>query len=239
MNKVLIAIKSCWQNKERRDACRRTWINDLGEWADYKFFVGRHKPLKYYGDVCESLYGESDVHSFNVDDGFKNIAPKIKCIMGWALDHKYETVVVVDDDTYLRPERLENFVQDSLSADYIGFERQGSQHYMQGACYIVSEHAMWGLSKGRKLVEGIADDVAVGVELDWVHEYTWQHSNRFWPGAEPRRITVSNDLISTHKCAIAHNRHNTSMDEIHQAWLDSVQRHSIVNTGLAAAEECL
>jgi hypothetical protein len=193
-------------------------------WADYKFIVGRHKPLRYFADVCENYTGEQDLLAFDVDDSFKNIAPKIQRLMEWADLQGYARVVVVDDDTYIRPERLREFLATVTNYDYVGFERTGNQHYMQGSCYIVSKFAMIALAGSPDLVEGVADDVRVGEILS---PCIWKHSDRFWPGAEPRRIHMSNDLISTHKCAIAHNRHNTSMDEIHETWKESCRRHSM------------
>jgi Galactosyltransferase len=235
--KTLVAIKSCWPFKERRDACRQTWLPDLN-WADYKFFVGKHAPRKPpklfmpWGDPCESLYGEQDVLAFPVDDGFRNIAPKIMLLMRYALQNKYSQIVVVDDDVYLRPERLKEFVEKvQMQYDYVGWERTGDQHYMQGSCYYVSCLAAAALAVSARLVDGIPDDVAVGKALEG--HYCWLHPDQFWPGAVPAPILASNNLISTHKCSSGHGPKSNLMHTIHDAWLKSkVQRveHAVAST---------
>lgn len=224
--RTLVAIKSCWSHKDRRDACRQTWLQDsvLLSWADYWFITGEHKPLRYFADTCEILNGENDIKSFHVKDDFKNIAPKILCIVRFALARGYDFAVIADDDTYIVPERLREAVEfaHAYGDDYIGFRREdsgswGSSCYMQGSCFILSRRAMEILSEDadRRLVDGIPDDVAVGQALDGHVNY--KHSAFFWPGPSPASITSDNYLISTHKCGSAYQ----SMGSVHKRWQDS------------------
>ena len=55
-----------------------------------------------------SIYGEraSDEVCLDVDDDYKELKDKVNAIHRWALQRGYEYLWKVDDDVYLRPERL-------------------------------------------------------------------------------------------------------------------------------------
>ena len=205
MDKVLIAVKSCWRYRDRRDACRKTWVPVARRWATVRFYVGMHAPQAPFAAPCSSLYGEQDVFSFPLHDDFKNIAPKIRRIMLDAVLDGFNKVVVVDDDTYIVSERLQKEIESTEGSEYIGLLRTGpngygDKPYMQGSCYIINSKAIALLASDKQfLVDGIPDDVAVGlVLLDKVISVNLPR--RFWVGPIAKFIGRDDDFVSTHKC---------------------------------------
>jgi Galactosyltransferase len=73
----------------RWPAIRETWAAD----ADYKIFVGG-------GETA------GDVVSLPCGDSYYETAFKVQAMCRWALEHGHKSLFKVDDDTYVRPERL-------------------------------------------------------------------------------------------------------------------------------------
>lgn len=210
---MLLAIKSCWQHHDRRVALRETWLNGgIGsQGIDVKFFTGWHARTKSIGEDfggdtrIAGLYGETDVVCYAIDDGFKNIAPKVNKIMRYARTHGYTHVVVLDDDTYVVPERLLPVIETTKGNEYVGYQRAGDSvwgfvPYMCGCAYIVGETAIGLLAHDAHgtLTGGIPDDVAVGRVLHRAVEY--RHDERFDPGPIPLVPSDADELITVHKC---------------------------------------
>lgn len=126
-SRVLVAIISCHQHKQRRDWQRQTWLPDLK--FDYKFFLGKPERM--------APHSEEDVVVFNdVKDDYNSLPEKSYAMIKWAYENKYTHIFKIDDDVYCRPERLE-IPQD----DYVG-HAYGHKHYCSGAAYWLSSKAI-------------------------------------------------------------------------------------------------
>jgi hypothetical protein len=155
---------------------------------------------------------ESDVIQFDMDDSFKNIAPKVRAVAAYALAQNFDTLIVADDDVYLRPERLRRLMQ-SQHADVLAYLRP---EYPQGSLTIYNRRAMDVLATTEELHDKIPDDVAVGKALAGM---AWTHTELFDPGPVPKLILPTNDLISVHKCLPVSNHWLPhSIFSIHAMW---------------------
>lgn len=96
--KLMLIICSCMQHKALRQACRETWLSNLPPEVDYRFFVGSDEALPDEPDV---------VNLPGVSDTYIGLPEKMMAAIEWA--HKnlqWEYLGKVDDDTYLRVDRL-------------------------------------------------------------------------------------------------------------------------------------
>lgn len=211
--KILVGIKSCWKHKERRQACRDTWVPDC-PWP-YRFYVGAHKPLKPFGSLTSNLTGEPDIQCEAIPDDFKNIGPKIQRMCQWAVEEKATYLVIADDDTYWRPERALKLIKRThqLHADVSAFMRCDPT-YPQGSFYILSPCAYAVLAAHPQLDAPGPDDVLVGRILEAAKTIVWHHCveihvGPLWPMLQPR---PDNEIVSTHKCLPSDMRH------AHELW---------------------
>src|ERR1700728_3835682 len=132
--RTLIAVTSCHAFRERADAVRETWGREV-EGADILYFLGRGKVLRPDEIILEC------------DDGYHHLSAKTQLIRRWALEHGYDYLWKVDDDCYLRPERL---LADFRNLDYVG-RRGGCSGtspgpYFSGFIYGLSRKALELLS---------------------------------------------------------------------------------------------
>lgn len=93
--KILIAVATCHRYRDRADACRETWAKDVQD-ADVKLFLGS-KP---------GYIPLTDEVALDVPDDHKNFTQKVNALWRWTLARGYDYLWKVDDDTYVRPERL-------------------------------------------------------------------------------------------------------------------------------------
>ncbi len=126
---TLIAVAGCWHRAERMQAQRETWARN-GE----VFFVGRPPD-------GESRLTERTV-VLDVDDGYAGLPEKVRAICRWGLENNFDALCKLDDDVYMRPERLDGVLGD---ADYVGRFRAGYDgfpDYASGFTYMLSRKAM-------------------------------------------------------------------------------------------------
>lgn len=203
---TLFLIKSAWKFAGRRDACRNTWC----AWSktlpiDYIFVVGRHEPVRLFGNPLEQLFGETDVLPLNLNDSFGHMTQKVLWGMRYAQQRGYEKVVVTDDDTYVCVPKMLHRLADGRPCDYVGYRRDGagcfgSHPYMQGSAYIVGLNGITSLALAAEtLTEKTPDDVAVGKILSRQQDINFIHEPRFWPGPQCAPVTDNRNLITTHK----------------------------------------
>jgi galactosyltransferase len=135
--RVLIAVAGCHKYRFKANNQRATWVKDAVG-ADVRFFVGH--PIDDRTPLADEVW-------LDCPDDYQSRKLKVLAIVRWALAHGYEYLWLVDDDVYLRPERLlalEPF-------DYCGF--QGLVKYqldgrdftflsVLGACRGLSKRAM-------------------------------------------------------------------------------------------------
>ncbi len=198
---IKIAIKSSHRYADRRQAQRDTWLQELDE--DFFFVVGDPEP-----SAPDMLYARG------CSDAFADIAPKVLAACEYALSENVTNLCILDDDTYLRPERLLNSGFEKFDA--IGFVRtQLGWPYLQGSCFCLSSLAMQAVIKHADLmVNGVPDDVALGHCL-YAEGISFTHEHRFVVGdPTPSRVPhANNDVISCHKCL------PPSMRRVHHEWL--------------------
>ena len=200
--RALTVIKSCQRYIARRQAVRETWL-PLLDWTEHLFVIGGP------GNVRE----DDVLHLPNHADDFPNIAPKVAMACRWAVGRGYDYVFVCDDDTYVRPLRLESAVP--VGSDYVGYLRDGAGFgtpYIQGSAYWLSRRAAEIVAYSTYMVNGVIDDGAVGQAL--LGQVHFVHDDRYEPGPiwnqrYPRR---DNDLVTTHKCLPG------DMRAVHQLW---------------------
>lgn len=98
--KLALLVCSCAQPqyKALRQACRDTWLSMLPQGVEYRFFVGADAPLPDEPDVI-CLPG--------VADTWDGLPAKIVAAVDWMYNNmSFEFLGKVDDDTYLRVDRL-------------------------------------------------------------------------------------------------------------------------------------
>lgn len=159
----LLAVKSCHAFRDRANAIRQTWGAEL-QGADLRFFLGEGEPL--VGDeVC-----------LPVGDGYKDLPAKSKAICKWAVENGYDFACLLDDDTYLRPERLLGAGFEEF--DYVGRVRGASGDITITPAPYCSGFAYWLSAKAMKVV---ADSPLYGDEAEDRHV-----SNVLWKaGIQP------------------------------------------------------
>lgn len=126
MRKVLIAVVTCRAYRNRAEAQRRTWAKDMPEGLDLQFFVGQgsDEPL-------------ADEVALPVDDGYHGLPDKVQAVCRWALQRGYTHLLKVDDDAYVRPERVLANIPD---ADYGGRVRGPSGNHTRTHPF---QHKFW------------------------------------------------------------------------------------------------
>jgi hypothetical protein len=209
---LLVAIKSCQKYGARRQSQLDTWLPQL-DWAEYRFLIGGpHVPGK---EVPDSLMCDCD-------DSFQNIAPKIVAACGYGLQSNVEAMLVCDDDTYARPDRLlKTYLADIRGKlDCVGFLRTSGVDYNngipypQGSAYWLSKRAMEYVVCSREMKPGVIDDGAVGRALDG--KVLLSHDRRYEVGPYVTFETAphpKNETITAHKAL------PDVMYQLHRPWV--------------------
>lgn len=218
---IYVAIKSCWKNKERRDACRQTWLVDIdgSDW-DYHFWLGQHEWRRPdtnfpYASRMSNIWGEPDIKILPVADDFKHISPKVQAAAQYAYARPgFTHMVVCDDDTYLRPERVDLLAAgaDEVGADIVAYCREDPR-YPQGSFYIVNRKAMLALASDKQMQNSGPDDVNAGDVLTRA-KLLYGHTAKINPGPNWNndQPLTTNTTVSTHKCD------PLAMVTAHQMW---------------------
>lgn len=183
--KILVAVKTChrldyfvddctqdyvelkgWRHpiqQERVDAQRETWLSALPEGVDYKFFYGsilrNKKQNQRTPDKYELRQPEADEVFLPCGDNYTSNTAKVKAIFKWALDAGYDYVCLVDDDTFVFPEKL--FATDFAKYSYSGAP---TETFHPGSCVFVDRKAMEIFIAARPA--SYADDLALGFAME-------------------------------------------------------------------------
>jgi hypothetical protein len=129
--KILFAIVSCRPHAAYRQAVRDTWLPEVGDKADAFFFVGR--------DVDAP---ETDVVHLECDDDYEHLPAKVQSIARWALEHNYDFMVKIDNDTVLL---VDEFLKGGFDLhDFTGWLNTWNRVCPSpwGFCYTLSRKAM-------------------------------------------------------------------------------------------------
>ena len=128
--KTLYAVMTAHHLADRAQSIRETWAPEVKD-ADVRFFLGRSDRTPKEDEVF-----------LDVADGYHYLSAKVQLVRRWALSHGYTKLVKIDDDCYLRPERMPFMAE----GDYVGRLRGPSGNYIapycSGFCYSLSGKAM-------------------------------------------------------------------------------------------------
>lgn len=231
--KLLIAVLACHHRAGHLSACRETWVPDAKGLCDVKFFFGR-------GSHADP---KDDEVILDCDDAYRGLACKVQEVARWALAHDYDFVMKVDDDTYVRPERVMS--SGFEYHDYVGRLLGPTDHYHQtryargGTGYFMSRAVMKVLADAPKPNPDIPRDYA---EDSWVGRITLEAGFpcinddrlRCAEGSGPNRTPRPNGFQGWKKdCPRQHNDFITvceflgeEMRQVHKEWVASMDKHS-------------
>jgi hypothetical protein len=185
--KILVAVKTChrldywiddstidWLDQrglrhtnqpERVAAIRDTWVLGLKD-IPYKFFYGsklRSNPERRVNPSLNVLRDPlADEVFLPCSDQYTANSQKVKEICKWALAHAYDYLCLVDDDTFIYPNRL--FATDFTDHDYSG---GGQGSFAPGSCILLSARAMGILISAQ--ITSFADDLWIGDAMTTNH----------------------------------------------------------------------
>lgn len=231
--KLIIGILACHHRAHHLSACRETWLKDSK--VDYKFFFGRgqhENPLP-------------DEVTLDCDDAYSGLACKVQSSVRWALENGYDAFFKVDDDTYVRPERVltAGFERNDFTGVLLGATDRYHEHaYARGGTgYYLSKRAMQALATAPIPNPDIPSEYA---EDSWVGKtllkagIECENDNRLrcaamsGPNRTPRpngftgwRLdcpTASNDFITV--CEFL----GDEMRQVHKEWLASQDAKGVI-----------
>ena len=203
--KVLIAITCCHHRYAKADLLRELWTRNV-EGADVRFFYGRGGYLKPLDD---EVY-------LDCRDDYDGLTNKSKAIYSWALEHGYDYVFDVDDDTYVRPALL--LASGFEKYDYIG------RLSTLGVIYASGGPGIW-LSKKALEILAVApendtvDDRWIGNTLAQ-HGIRLQHDLRYcvsrnWLKYEKTFISVCSEQYAEVDLRLVHDATRTRIVRLH------------------------
>lgn len=140
--KILIAVTTCHVFRDRADACRRTWVKDVANQTP-EFREQVQVDVKFFTGFATKEYERRDDEIvLDCPDGYHYLTKKTQLLRAWAFENGYDYLWKVDDDVYVRPERLIPL----SGPDYIGRLRGPSGHfpspYCSGFCYGLSRKSL-------------------------------------------------------------------------------------------------
>lgn len=145
--KLLLTICSNMKNKAMRQACRETWLSLLPPDVEYRFFVASYEALPDEPDV---------VHLPGVSDTYIALPEKMMAAIEWAHRNlQWDFLGKVDDDTYLRADRLLPLLTPDVHL--LGRSREGSR-CPGGAGYFMSRAAARELLEHKEEVPPEGDE---------------------------------------------------------------------------------
>lgn len=125
--KLLIAILSCNSRRKWQQAQRDTWLKDLPEGVDYKFFLGKPCPIDLHADEV----------FVDVPDNIELLPIKTQAAMRWSVNSGYPHTYKCDLDTFVVPKNLlacgfetQDYVGGMLTAPGINWASGGSGYIL-------------------------------------------------------------------------------------------------------------
>lgn len=201
-SKTLIAILSCHALRGYEQSLRDTWIKDVPEGIDHRFFLG-------FSSTDGDPRRKDDEVALEVGDALQDLTHKMVAVCAWALAQGYDYLFKCDLDTLVRPIGL--LQSDFKSWDWVG--GQNSFFASGGAGYTLSRRAMRAVIE-HEIESGPAEDVntahallSQGIEL--------HHDPRFLfaPGA-----VLSSDTITYHLSSVKGWSAKATPEEMYQAY---------------------
>lgn len=140
--KILIAVVTCYGREDWANLQRETWVPLMP--VDVEFFVGKGGPSQ-------------GTTQLDCDDSYQGLPEKVKAIIEWALERKYDYMLKCDDDVVLKPDILRS---DFTQYDFTGHECAPKNQTPWGFNYWLSKKAMEIMSK-ETLPQGNNDEAWV------------------------------------------------------------------------------
>lgn len=184
--RILIAIFTCPAYSARRAAIRGTWMLLVKD-ADVCFVSGVPIP-------------EPDVICLNVPDSYAELPQKTLATVRYAVDHDYDVLIKVDDDTFLLP--LPHYLAEFAKHDclcHVRPSKNGNPCYPQGGCYSLNRRAMNAVLAHPELFTVGPEDAAVGKALSR-EGVPLTHTERIKTTVVFGRPTRVNGIIAAHCC---------------------------------------
>ena len=133
----------------RRIGSRRTWLTELPEGVDYKFFYGTEQKTgkRAGGAIIAPAYERipdlpephPDEVYLPVGDSYEHTPHKTQAMCKYAYTHNYDYLIRVDDDTFMFPRRVFAAMGNWAAHDYSGSLNGG---FISGFFLILSRRAM-------------------------------------------------------------------------------------------------
>ena len=176
--KILVAVESCVKNRHLHSVMGYTWLADLPQEIDVRFFMGDANST-YYQEVI-----------LPVEDSYLGLSMKTREICRWAARANYDYLFKVDTDTLVSVKNL--LISNFAPHDYVGGENADNlppnvgsgriEFASGGAGYWLSKKAIDIVSGGRHEVCG--EDVYVALMLREHGIFpVWNQGYRWKPGA--------------------------------------------------------
>ena len=198
-SKTLIAILSCHALRGYEQSLRDTWIKEIPEGVDHRFFLG----------LPNLDYMFSDEVFLSVGDTLQDLTHKVVAVCAWASAQGYDYLLKCDLDTLVRPIGL-------LQSDFKSWDWMGGQNSFfasGGAGYTLSRRAMRAVVE-HPVEPGPAEDVNTAHAL-LAQGITLHHDPRFVfaPGA-----VLSSNTITYHLSSVKGWSAKATVEEMYQAY---------------------
>jgi hypothetical protein len=184
--KILVAVESCQANRYLHQAMLDTWLADLPNEIDFRFFIGGLDEPKTLEEWVPCL------------DTYEGLAMKTKGACRWAYERGYDYVFKCDTDTVVNSKRLLNSGFNIY--DYVGAENADNlppsvgsgciKFASGGAGYWLSKKAIEIISQGRT-TDACGEDVYAALMLRErnIHP-VWHEGYRWRPGSKIEGATT-------------------------------------------------
>lgn len=150
----------CLDQQARVKTIRETWLTQLPEGVDYKFFYGNKlrpenrrnvKPVVLRDPLVDEIF-------LDCEDNYTANPAKMKRICQWALAHGYDYILRCDDDTFIYPDRL--LVNDRPKWEGKSYAGASASNFHPGGCMFLDRRMMELVISSA--VSTYADDVWIG-----------------------------------------------------------------------------
>jgi hypothetical protein len=121
--KVLFAIVSCHSREQFADLIRNTWLPEVPQDLDVKFFRGRGATREHMADEV----------FLDCGDAYLDLPEKVQAIVKWAYEQGYDYVAKCDDDVVVKPKEW-----------YTGFLRTDFSGWQDPGCKLGEIRTPWG-----------------------------------------------------------------------------------------------
>ena len=128
--KILFAIMTCHAYRSRAQAQRETWVKDVPEGVDCRFFLGGSATAQNPDEVI-----------LDAPDDYNHLPLKVQAMRRWARERGYDLVLKLDDDVFVAVDRV---LANLPTKDYVGRLRGCSGRYPAAYC---SGFAYWMTAK--------------------------------------------------------------------------------------------